>query len=228
VSLRKLAAGTTLVLDPLGNLLVKQQLVPLNTTRDIDTFGGAPLAGARRFNVQARLEGVNQDVNSVQDAFAPAQFFAMNDDEKLASPSFEDMDAGVVFGSDAVVIDPAASIFDPLEFDTIVINAAGAASKEPVDRYHLRADRLFEQVRFGAVATAPIRTVGIARFRTFDAAAITVRPLQFAIASIADGTVAPTTRAATFVEAQAALTKLNRGSAGAALWQVVPTHEMER
>ena len=29
----------------------------------------------------------------------------MSDDEKLVSPSFEDMDAGVVFGSDAVIFD---------------------------------------------------------------------------------------------------------------------------
>ena len=41
------AAGSrTLVLDPLGNLMVKQQVVPLNTARDIDIFGGAPVAGA--------------------------------------------------------------------------------------------------------------------------------------------------------------------------------------
>ena len=43
--------GTTLVLDPLGNLVVKQQIVPLNTSRDLDTFGGAPIAGARRFKL---------------------------------------------------------------------------------------------------------------------------------------------------------------------------------
>ena len=35
----------------------------------------------------------------LQAPFAPAQFFAMSDDEKLASPSFEQMDAGLVFGT---------------------------------------------------------------------------------------------------------------------------------
>ena len=58
----------TLVLDPLGQLVVKQQVVPLNTSRDIDTFGGAPVAGARRFKLEASIEGVTQDVNTVQDA----------------------------------------------------------------------------------------------------------------------------------------------------------------
>ena len=59
VALRSLppAAPTgPIVLDPLGRLMVKQQVVPLNTARDIDTFGGAPVAGARRFALTAALE----------------------------------------------------------------------------------------------------------------------------------------------------------------------------
>ncbi|MGZ9013937.1 MAG: DUF6603 domain-containing protein, partial [Burkholderiales bacterium] len=227
VTLRKVTSAAVLVLDPLGNLVVKQQIVPLNTSRDLDTFGGAPIAGARRFEVEARLEGVLQDVNPVQDSFAPAQFFSMTDDEKLASPSFEDMDAGVVFGSDAVLIDDGASIFAPLEFETIIIDEEGRATKEEEDRYILIADRLFEQVRFGAVAQAPIRTVGLARFRSRGVeAAVTMRPVQFAIASVQDGTVAPATKAATFAETHAILTKLNRGVATDATWQLVPMHEM--
>ena len=55
VALRKLAPGTALVLDPLGRLAVKQQVVPLNTGRDIDIFGGAPVSGARRFALAATL-----------------------------------------------------------------------------------------------------------------------------------------------------------------------------
>jgi hypothetical protein len=226
VTLRKVTSTSVLVLDPLGNLVVKQQIVPLNTSRDLDTFGGAPVAGERRFTLQARIEGVAQDVNPVQDSFAPGQFFAMTDDEKLASPSFEDMDAGVVFGSDAVVIDDTASIFAPLEFETIIIDEEGRSTQEAEDRYILIADRFFEQLRFGAVAQAPIRTIGLAKFRNpGGAAAVTMRATQFAIASVDNGSVAPATKAATFAETQAALTKLNRGTAGAALWQLVPMHE---
>lgn len=225
VSLRK-ASSTVLVLDPLGTLVVKQQIVPLNTARDLDTFGGAPIAGARRFQLQARIEGVTQDVNPIRDAFAPAQFFAMTDDEKLASPSFEDMDAGVVFGSDAVVIDDGASLFAPLEFETIIIDEEGRRTQEEEDRYILIADRLFEQVRFSAVATAPLRRVGMARFRNVNAGvAVKMQSPQFMVASTQDGSVAPAAKPVTFVEAQAALTKLNRGDTAAA-WQIVPAHEM--
>ena len=49
--------GTTLVLDPLGALVVKQQIVPLNTTRDIDIYGGAPVSGARRFHLDGGVAG---------------------------------------------------------------------------------------------------------------------------------------------------------------------------
>jgi hypothetical protein len=226
VSLRKIAPGTTLVLDPLGNLVVRQQIVPLNTSRDLDTFGGAPIAGARRFILQAKIEGVTQDVNNVQDAFAPGQFFAMTDDEKLASPSFEDMDAGAIFGSDAIAIDNGASLFAPLEYETIIIDEEGQATKKEEDRYILVAHRFFEQVRFSAVGMAPIRSIGVARFRNLDLPpAVAMRTGQFVVASIADGIAAPTAKPATFVETQATLSRLNRGVAGEALWQILPVHE---
>lgn len=227
VALRKIAPGTTLVLDPLGNLVVKQQIVPLNTSRDLDTFGGAPIAGAKRFNLEAKIEGVTQGVNNVQDAFAPGQFFAMTDDEKLASPSFEDMDAGAVFGSDAISIDDGASLFAPLEYETIIIDEEGAATNEIEDRYVLVAHRFFEQVRFSAVGMAPIRNIGAARFRNMDVpSAVAMRTGQFVIASVTDGIVPPTAKkTATFVETQATLRRLNRGVAGEARWQILPEHE---
>jgi hypothetical protein len=226
VVLRKVAPGATLVLDPLGNLVVRQQIVPLNTSRDLDTFGGAPIAGARRFKLEAKIEGVAQDVGSVQDAFAPGQFFAMADDEKLASPSFEDMDAGAIFGSDAIAIDDGASLFAPLEYETIVIDEEGEATNEEEDRYVLIADRLFEQVRFSAVGMAPIRSVGAARFRNLDLPpAVAIRSEQFVIANVADGIVPPTAKPATFAETRAALNRLNRSVSGDAIWQILPVHE---
>jgi hypothetical protein len=150
----------------------------------------------------------------------------MTDDEKLASPSFEDMDAGAMFGSDAIAIDEGASLFAPLEYETIVIDEEGEATNEEEDRYVLVAHRFFEQVRFSAVGTAPIRSIGVARFRNLDLpAAVTMRTEQFVIASVADGMVPPTAKPATFVETQATLSRRNRGVAGEALWQILPVHE---
>ena len=51
------AAGQQpLVLDPLGRLLVKQQVVPLNTGRDIETFGGAPVSGRAALPARGHVE----------------------------------------------------------------------------------------------------------------------------------------------------------------------------
>jgi hypothetical protein len=225
VTLRKLPPSPVLVLDPLGNLVFRQQVVPLNTSRDLDTFGGAPIAGARRFSIEASLGTVGQDANPVQESFAPGQFFAMTDDEKLASPSFEDMDAGVIFGTDAVVIDDGASIFAPLEYETIVIDEKDT-SEEEEERYVLSPDRLFQQVRFSAVGSAPIRSTGLARFRNGAVpAAVSLRTARFSIASVQDGTAAPAKTSGTFVEMQAELARLNR-SVAAAQWQLMPAFEM--
>src|SRR6185312_7735926 len=71
-----------IVLDPLGRVLVSQQVAPLNT--DIDIFGGAPVAEPRRFTLTATLGGAPLDGPPHQEPFAPAQFVAMTDDEKLS------------------------------------------------------------------------------------------------------------------------------------------------
>jgi hypothetical protein len=150
----------------------------------------------------------------------------MTDDEKLAAPSFQDMDAGVIFGSDAVVIDEGASLFDALEYETIVIDEKG--EKEQEEDYILPPERFFQQVRFSAVGLARIRSAGPARFRGPAApGAVTVKAPQFAIASVENGTAAPATVAANFTETQAILTKLNRSTPAATpRWQLVPAFEM--
>jgi hypothetical protein len=229
VTLRALKPGTTtLILDPLGKLAVKQSVVPLNTTRDIDTFGGAPVAGDRRFKLSATLGDQNQQVGPIRDQFVPAQFFSMTDDEKLASPSFADMEAGIVFGSDAVVFDTAQTVAAPLTYESIVIDAAGKSKKDEKP-YTLSATHLFDQTRFGAVAMAPIRGVGLSRFRDAEAAqAATLQTPQYTIVALTDtATVSPVAAGPTWAEKRAAIEMLNRGApASAIVWQVVPVNEI--
>jgi hypothetical protein len=227
VALRPLKPGATLVLDPLGKVVVKQAVVPLNTTRDIDTFGGAPVSGARRFTIAATLNGQGQQNGTVTDQFVPAQFFGMTDEEKLASPSFTEMDAGVVFGSDAVTFEASQVVRSPLTYESIVIDAAGKPS--PAPDYELSAGRLAEQTQFGAAASAPVRRVGLARFREADLpkAAVMQTP-RWVIASTNDvGTTAPAPGAgATWTELRAEVALLNRRAApGTRQWQLVPLHE---
>ncbi len=228
VALRALPPDSNqLVLDPLGRLLVKQQVVPLNTGRDIETFGGAPVSGARRFQLAATLNGTSQHTDAVQDQFAPANFFDLSDDEKLAAPSFETMDAGLIFGDADVSFDPGQLIAAPLQYEQIVIDdlAAPPDASPPRPTYTLRADQLLAMSRSGAAARAPIRTAGLARFRAAEAeAGALLRPPAWRIVPIADGApaaVSPTVR--TWSEHLVALDALNRGMAA---WQIVPAHEL--
>ncbi|MBV9391706.1 MAG: hypothetical protein JOY96_07435 [Verrucomicrobia bacterium] len=242
VSLRSLppaSANSPLVVEPLGQLLVTQQVVPLNTGRDIEIFGGAPIAGDRRFGLTATLNGAPMASSAVQAPFAPAQFFVMSDDEKLAAPSFESMDAGCVFGSATTVIDPAQLVAAPLEYQTIVIGASPApitastthaASATPATSvpptYTLTASQLQSLSRSGSAARASLRRVGRARFRNDSVKpAATFSPKHWTIVPLAGGsaaTVDPSVR--TWSDYQAALKTLNRGAAN---WQLLPIYELQ-
>jgi hypothetical protein len=233
VALRSLppaVAAAPIVLDPLGQLFVKQQVVPLNTRRDIEIFGSAPVAGMRRFAVSASLNDRILQSAPVRAAFAPAQFFVMSDDEKLAAPSFESMDAGCVFGDARVTFDNSQVIPAPLEYQVVAITLDGPPPTVPPalapSSYALPAGSLQTLARSGAAARAPIRRTGRARFRN-DAVQGAARfvPTRWSIAPLGEGPTAPSDPALrTFSEYQATVAAMNRGGAR---WQVVPADEVE-
>jgi hypothetical protein len=233
VALRSLPnTSTALVLDPLGQLTIKQQVVPLNTQRDIETFGGAPVAGDRRFSIGAMLgtDTAQLPKAALSSSFAPSQFFNMNDDERLSAPSFETYEAGCQFGSSGVKIDEnsGARIAATLGYDTFIIDVDAGTSAPPpaaAPSYTLTADRLTQFASSGAAGRAPVRSVAQARFSnkvstppaTQAAPSWTIVPKT----SGAAASVAPATR--TWSEYQAVLKSLNRGKAS---WQLLPTYEL--
>ncbi len=229
-SLPPAVAGAPLVLDPLGLLVVKQQVAPLNTGRDIDTFGGAPVAGARRFTLGATLNGAPLASAPQREFFAPAQFFVMSDEEKIAAPSFEPMDAGYTFGTPASATDSSQVIAAPLEYQTITIGGTPASATAPTGpvvsaSYTLSADQLRSMARTGSAGRAPVRHVGQARFRNASVQAAKLNPERWSIMPRIDGTAPPVDPSVrTWSEHQAALGSLNRA---AARWQLLPTYEIE-
>ena len=232
VTMRRLPPDAPLALDPLGQLTVRQSVLPLNTNRDLDTFGGAPIGEARRFTITAAtLNDSPQAVQAAQDLFAPAQFFDLSDDERLASPSFETMDSGIVFGSDAIAIEesPDQRVGAPLKYDTIVVNADGTEEFPPND-YVLGANRLFLQAQFASVAKASIRTTGLGKFSNARVApAVKLAFPGWRIVSTSDlKTTAPSTAPLeSFGDASASVKVLNQSdAAGAAAWQLIPAYEI--
>jgi hypothetical protein len=93
-------AGGTLV-HPLAALSVSQRVVPLG--REIARFGNTQPDGERLFSVGVLDAGgtahfpPEPGVQSVAEAFAPAQFRDLSDDEKLSAPAFESLPSGIGF-----------------------------------------------------------------------------------------------------------------------------------
>ena len=92
-SIREETPGQLLV-HTVGTLKVSQKVAPLNVR--IDRLGGQRPSDAREF----QLTDVQPEASpeKVQEAFAPAQFFDMSDEQKLTSASFKQFDSGVRIG----------------------------------------------------------------------------------------------------------------------------------
>ncbi|MGH7847171.1 MAG: DUF6603 domain-containing protein [Candidatus Binatia bacterium] len=93
-SLKDVTALDQLFVHPLGILKISQKVVPLNLR--IDRLGSQRPSDAREFGIQEIIPVPNPA--PAQESFAPAQFFDMNDEEKLASPSFKSFDSGIRIG----------------------------------------------------------------------------------------------------------------------------------
>jgi hypothetical protein len=93
------AAGT--LVHPLAELSVSQRVVPLG--REITRFGNTQPDGERLFSVGVVDAGgtahfpPESGVQPVAEAFAPAQFRDLSDDEKLSAPAFESLPSGIRF-----------------------------------------------------------------------------------------------------------------------------------
>jgi hypothetical protein len=102
-SVRALPAGAAapVRVHPVGTLAISQKVVPLHVT--IDRVGAQRPADARTFTIDAvTLNGVAQGPPvDAEEAFAPAQYFDLSDEEKLASPSFQQFASGVQVGDGA-------------------------------------------------------------------------------------------------------------------------------
>src|SRR5260370_32645754 len=124
ISVRKIDAAGTILAHPLAQLEVHERIVPLGL--DITRFGAAPLAGTNHFAItDLRIGGSGVSNDKIQDDFAPAEFFDMSDDDKLAQPSFERHDAGLRLSQGLVKI--GSSLNKTIEYETFFIDQAGGS-----------------------------------------------------------------------------------------------------
>lgn len=122
LTLRESADIDEVLIHPLGELSVRQRVVPLGIT--IDRFGNTTPAGDRRFDLALipADEGDAGVAQPVLDFFAAAQFLEISDSSKLRRPSFELMEAGVrvsgelSFGGE---LDETLVGVAPIEYETV-------------------------------------------------------------------------------------------------------------
>jgi hypothetical protein len=217
ITLRPLdtVAETGLWLAPDDALELRQRVMPLN--RRIEVFGAYVPEGESRFDVEAAglAAGVEVEVKSIADWFAPAQFVAMTPDERLSAPSFEEMDAGVNlsaigFATPATATDLAAV---DLQYEELVLERD---ETRKLGRRALASGRF----RFGRRSTAGGSRSLRSRHRVANLAAITVASQRYIVADALDAS--PIRGRAGRIFADAVTARREAGSTAKARARIVP------
>ncbi len=127
---------------PYGQLSARQQAVPIGIP--ITRIGQSRVAGGTATVTLAPIAGAPASTPTVGQ-FAPAEFTALTDDQKLSRPSFESYQDGIAFGAAHSVISTERAV--SASYETIMIPAGTRGPAAPLDR------RLFGHgIELGAVA----------------------------------------------------------------------------
>jgi hypothetical protein len=191
VTLRQSSDDGVVTVHPLGQLGVKQTIVPLD--QEIARFGNATPQDARLFKINSlTINGQDTKFDRVTDFFAPAQFLELTDDEKLNAPSFEAMAAGFSVGAaGSALTTNSADILDAdIVYETIILDdefEKETGEKRTAPASPINADFLTRHLMLGAAARSDLRRTGLARYRV-DGAKNTVAPKAWTIMSTEDGT----------------------------------------
>ena len=172
--------GAQLV-HPLAQLEVHESVAPLGLA--IDRFASAPVSGANSFTIgDYQVNGSSVDHLSIQDDFAPAQFFNLSDDDKLAGPSFEPHDAGVRLAGTGLT-NCGVPIQKTIAYETFYIDQSGGDPRtDPVTplKTFVLGD-LLSVLNIGASARASTRTAGNQKYLA-PGSPVSVTPQSFLIA----------------------------------------------
>jgi hypothetical protein len=120
--------------DAAGMLTVSERLIPLDT--DFSLFGVARATDASRISVRELRVGDDvPETLPVTDAFAPAAFRPLSDQEKLSAPAFEQRPAGVQsLSGERLTTDsllPHPVVYETLTFDSAASSTPAAGQAEP-------------------------------------------------------------------------------------------------
>jgi hypothetical protein len=153
-----------LALDPSGRVQVVQRIVPLEHT--IEQYGNAQPSAEDHFTVTA-VGFAAEEVESVDDYFASAQFFRLDEDEKLSSPSFTLMPAGLTLGGAGVDAPDGRELTYDHE---VVYRDPNGGGDEESNKLYKATDLTMERALASRNGAAPSQsyTVGQTRFVLAD------------------------------------------------------------
>lgn len=181
-------AGNILV-HPLGELAVRQQIVPLE--REISRFAHAPPKDYRRFRIESvRVGAQGQPHESTYEQFALGQFTERSEDEQLREPGFDRMPAGVrvravgVDGQPQRPVKSGPELSVTLEYETIVKEPPGDPPAAPLTTtYKPSENRVLQLAETGAAGVAELRRMGRAKYATDGDTAASIAEPEFVVRS---------------------------------------------
>lgn len=224
VSLKKSSGA---IVHPLGQLEVHESVAPLGLA--ITRYGSAPVAGAASFTITSlQVNGSTPGQETIQDDFAPAQFFELSDDEKLARPSFERQDAGIRLTG--TMVSCGAPVSKAISYETFYVDQPGGPLRsDPVPKPGpFVLGELSQVLALGSSGRAAIGTAGDRRY-TAPGNPVRVAQQSFVIADRTTLNLAGigAVQGSTYSNAQAALkAALAADPARRASLQIVATHEI--
>ena len=219
-----------LVVHPLARLEVHEPIVPLGL--EITHFGAAVPSGARRFAItEVRIGGATvapEFVESVEDDFAPAQFFDLSEEEKLAGPSFERHEAGVRVGGGPVVVSSRPAITKDIAYETWFIDTPNGTIRPPDSATPVLTLWMESVIAGGAADRAALPRAGRRKYRVAgrgmtvaEPAFVVVDARNLALAQIASAA------GATYSDVRAALDEaLSRNPQRRGQLAIVARHEV--
>jgi hypothetical protein len=218
VTARQIDDTSVLLTHPLGRPEVRERIVPLGLA--ITRFGESVPSGANPFIFNALQVGTGTIAHdTVQDDFAPAQFFELTDEEKLERPSFERHDAGMRVS--ALPVTSGAPVPKTAAYETFFVDTPGASPREDPGVPTAPPSLIDLQivVQFGSAGRAVKRSAG----RHYQAPGNPIRVAQPAFVLADKITMAPASigpaAGGTFSDMHALL-------AGNPAFQILATHEM--
>jgi hypothetical protein len=216
---------------------VHERTVPLGL--DIVRFGAASLSGANHFAISDfQIGGTAVTYQSVEDDFAPAQFFDLTEDEKLEQPSFERHDAGVrmdggrvTSGAPQRLVTIGSSVNKTLQYETFFVDQPGGELRtdDPqAPKYTRPIGEIEALLSIGSAGRATMMRAGNRRY-TAPGNPIHVAEPAFVVVDTA--TLAPVGLGAVsgnvYSDARALLREqLNQFPGQQGHLQIVATHEM--